>query len=129
MEVALPYRIDAQRRLCIKKDLIELSGWIDVLAQINEEIDSLKIIEKQLIKDSATNSFLVGIRRKNTLVMGVLCNYEKELNTEYEYGKKEYNVQRAKEHEKKRTVFNELMNEFTTIKKKIYHQLSKYERK
>ncbi len=61
--------------------------------------------------------------------MGVLCNYEKELNTEYEYGKKEYNVQRAKEHEKKRTVFNELMNEFTTIKKKIYHQLSKYERK
>ena len=51
MEIELPYKIDAHRRLCIKKDLIALSHWMDAITAINIEIDYLKIIGQQLIKD------------------------------------------------------------------------------
>ena len=129
METELPYKTDAQRRLCIKKDLIELSQWIDVLSNVNTEIGYLKLIGNQLLKDYNTEMNLQGLRRKNTLLMGMLCKYEQELNTEYEYGKKEYNVTRAKEHEKKRDAHIAFIQEFTQLKKGIYHKLSKYQRR
>jgi len=129
LEIDGSYKIDAHRRLCIKKDLIELSQWIDTLSSINTEIDSLKQIETQLLKEYAIKINLQGLRRKNTLLMGMLCKYEQELNTEYEYGKKEYNVIRAKEHEKKREVYITFIQEFTQLKKEIYHRLSKYLRR
>ena len=129
METELSYKTDAQRRLCIKKDLIELSQWIDTLSNINEEVSSLKLIEKQLLKDSILEMKLQGLRRKNTLVMGMLCKYEQELKTEYDYGKKEYNVTRAKEHEKKRDVHAAFIQEFTQLRKGIYLKLSKYQRR
>ncbi|GGX06599.1 hypothetical protein [Aquimarina muelleri] len=128
METDLPYKIDTQRRLCIKKDLIELSQWIDMLSTINDELDLLKIIEKQLLKTSRIEANLQALRRKNTLIMGVLCKYEQELNKEYEYGKREYDIIRAKEHEKKRDIYSVLIQEFFQLKKMIYHNLSKYQR-
>lgn len=129
MEIELPYKIDAHRRLCIKKDLIELSYWIDTLTTINTEIDYLKIIGQQLIKEQSIEVNIQGLRRKNTLVMAMLCKYEKELNAEYEYGKREYNVTRAKEHEKKRDSHTALIKEFTQLKKEIYQKLSKFQRR
>ena len=129
MEIDLHYKIDAHRRLCIKKDLIELSQWIDSLSTINAEIDYLKQIEKQLIRDFNIDKNLQGLRRKNTLLMGLLCKYEQELNAEYSYGKKEYNVTRGKEHEKKRDTYAAFILEFTQLKKGIYFKLSKYQRR
>ena len=129
MEVELTYKTDAHRRLCIKKDLIELSHWIDTLSNINDEIGHLKLIESQLIKDTSIEISLQGLRRRNTLLMGMLCKYEQELNTEYEYGKKEYNLTRAKEHEKKRAIHAAFIQEFTELKKKIYQKISKYKRR
>lgn len=129
MEIELTYKTDAHRRLCIKKDLIELSHWIDTLSTINVEIGYLKLIENQLLKDHSIEVNLQGLRRKNTLLMGMLCKYEQELKTEYEYGKKEYNVTRAKEHEKKRDAHAAFIQEFTQLKKGIYHKLSKYQRR
>jgi len=127
LEIELSYKTDAHRRLCIKKDLIELSQWIDTLSHINDEISSLKLIEKQFLKDSILEIKLQGLRRKNTLIMGLLCKYEQELKTEYEYGKQEYNVTRAKAHEKKRDVHAAFIEEFTLLKKGIYSKLLKYQ--
>ncbi len=106
-----------------------MSQWIDTLSTINTEIGSLKVIEKQLLKDHSLEMNLQGLRRKNTLVMGMLCKYEQELTKEYEYGKKEYNVTRAKEHEKKRDVHATFIQEFTQLKKGIYQKLSRYQRR
>jgi len=105
LKIALPFIIDAHRKLCIKRDLIELSQWIDSLSSLNTELDQIKLIEKQLLKNSTIETNLLGLRRKNTLVMGMLCKYEQELNTEFEFGEIEYDVLRAKEHEKKRDVY------------------------
>ena len=129
MKIALPYLIDAHRKLCIKKDLIELSQWIDSLSTLNTELEQLKLIEKQLLKNSTIETNLLGLRRKNTLVMGMLCKYEQELNTEFEYGDMEYDVLRAKEHEKKRDVYTALGQEFIQLKNSIYHSLLKYQRR
>ena len=128
MEIELTYKTDVHRRLCIKKDLIELSQWIDILSSINVELDYLKLIEKQLIKQSSIEMDLQTLRRKNTLLMGMLCKYEQELNTEHEYGKVEYNVKRAKEHEKKREVHVSFIQEFTRLKLVIYQKISMYQR-
>ena len=128
MEIELTYKTDVHRRLCIKKDLIELSQWIDILSSINVELDYLKLIEKQLIKQSSIEMDLQTLRRKNTLLMGMLCKYEQELNTEHEYGKVEYNVKRAKDHEKKREVHVSFIQEFTRLKLVIYQKISKYQR-
>ncbi|RKS53396.1 hypothetical protein BC962_1646 [Gillisia mitskevichiae] len=129
METALSYKTDVHRKLCIRKDLIELSQWIDILSNINEEVDYLKLIEKQLLKNNSINVNLQGLRRKNTLLMGMLCKYEQELNTEYEYGKNEYNLMRAKEHEKRRDVHAAFIQEFTLLKREIYILLTQYQRK
>lgn len=129
METVLPYKTDVHRKLCIRKDLIELSQWIDILSNVNEELDFLKLIEKQLLKNNSIEGNLQGLRRKNTLLMGMLCNYEKELNTEYEYGKCEYNLSRAKEHEKKREIHSAFTEEFNNVKKTVYLSLSKYQRR
>lgn len=126
MEIDLPYKIDAHRRLCIKKDLIELGQWIDRLSNINIEFNYLKLIEKQLIKDSRIEMDVLSLRRKNTLLMGLLCKYEQELKTEYEYGKIEYDLTRAKVHEKKRAVHAAFIQEFAQLKNGIYQKLSKF---
>jgi len=129
LEIELPYKIDAHRRLCIKKDLIELSHWMDALTTINTEIDYLKVIGQQLLKEHSVEVVLQGLRRKNTLLLAMLCKYEQELNIEYEYGKREYNVSRAKEHEKKRDTHLAFLQEFTKFKYEMYHKLSKYQRR
>ena len=128
MEIDLSYREDIHRRLCIKKDLIELTQWIDTLTVLNDELSQLKLIEKQLLKDRDIESALMGIRRKNTLIMGTLCKYEQELDSEYEFGKRIYDVTRAKEHEKKRVIYAELMQDFYQLRKAIYRLLTAYNR-
>ena len=128
MEIELSYREDIHRRLCIKKDLIELTQWIDTLTVLNDELSQLKLIEKQLLKDRDVESALIGIRRNNTLIMGTLCKYEQELDNEYEFGKRIYDVTRAKEHEKKRVIYAELMQDFYQLRKAIYRLLTAYNR-
>lgn len=129
MEIELSYKADVHRRLCIKKDLIELSHWIDVLGFMNTELNHFSLIEKQLLHHQSIAMNLKGFRRKNTLIMATLCQYEQTLNKELEFGKKEYDLCRAKEHEKKREIYTALVKEFQNLKEFIYNQLNQYQRK
>ncbi len=129
MEIKLSNKIETHRRLCIKKDIIALNHWIDALTYVNTEIDSLSIIVQQLIKEHSIALTLQGLRRKNTLLLALLCKYEQELNAEYEYGKCEYNLTRAKEHEKKRDKHTSFIQEYTLFKNEIYQRLSKFQRR
>ena len=118
-------KVDDYRRLAIKKDLIELGVWTDSVENINTEIEQLKSIANHLLQDTVISQNLLGFRRKNTLMMGMLCKYEQELKKEYEFGKQEYDISRAKEHEKRRVRYIHLINELKYI---IYNQLSKFRR-
>lgn len=126
MNTTLDFKIDAQRKLSIKKDLIELSQWIEMLENINTELDFLSAIDKQFLGHRSIFSIIQSIRRKNIGTMGSLCQYEQQLRKEFEYGKREYDVTRAKEHEKKREQYTALISEFGQLKKTAYINLLKY---
>ncbi|EAS18754.1 hypothetical protein BBFL7_01017 [Flavobacteria bacterium BBFL7] len=128
MDTVILNKLNAYRRLFIRKDLIELSQWMESIEDINLEIEQFKLVEKQLIKSDTLVTDLVGLRRKNTLVMGSFCNYELDLKKEYEFGKREYDLSRAKEHEKRRYQYLQLIQEFKILKNKIHTELMKYKR-
>ncbi len=103
---------------------MELNGWIDGLSYVDEELSCLKLIEQRFIKNKPYEIRLTQLRRKNTLLLGGLCKYEKELKSEYEYGKRKYDLARAKVHELKRLGLETFFEEFRGVKKEIYLTLS-----
>ncbi|MBU2922263.1 hypothetical protein KO504_13000 [Winogradskyella psychrotolerans] len=114
--------------MCIQKDLNELNLWINTLEFFNNELDHFSVIEKQLIKKASVSSTIQAIRRKNVLNMAILCKYEQELKTEYQYGKTEYDLNRLRFHEQKRISYMKLVDECNTFKNKFYLSLRKYRR-
>ena len=129
MSTALANRIEFHRRLFIQKDLRELYFWIDNLENFNSELDDFKIIEKQLIQHILMASNIQAMRRKNILNMATLCKYEQELKKEYEYGKVDYDANRAKVHELKRANYNKLLDEYRLFKSQFYAALKRLQRK
>jgi len=116
-------RIESNRVLCIKKDLIELSNWIENIEGFNDELVYLKLIEAQIVKNDAIAMRILSFRRKNTLTMGAFCKYEQELKKELEYGQRNYDISRAKMHEKKREEFIKITRGFNRLKQTIYNQM------
>ncbi len=122
------HKIEANRRLCILKDIKELETWVYTLECFSDELGYLTVLEKQLIKDSILSNNIKGIRRKNVLMMATLCKYEQELKTEYEYGKEEYHTKRSKYHEQKRNDFMKLQEECMVLKRQVLKSLMKFRR-
>ncbi|WP_431134616.1 hypothetical protein [Psychroserpens mesophilus] len=123
------HKIDSHRRLCIQKDLKELSSWISNLEWLNSELDHFKIIEKQLLHNNTMSIAIQAIRRKNILNMANLCKYEQELKVEFEYGKIEYDATRLKFHEHKCENYLKFIEEYNAFKHQFYVLLKKYQRK
>lgn len=128
MNTVLSHQLNQQRKLCIQKDLNELNLWINTLEFFNNELDHFSVIEKQLIKKASVSNTIQAIRRKNVLNMAILCKYEQELKTEYQYGKTEYALNRLRFHEQKRISYMKLVDECNTFKNKFYLSLRKYRR-
>lgn len=128
MNTELTYTEELNRKLCIEKDLLELSGWMEMLNQINDEIVYFRIFESQLIKDIQLANRLLQVRRKNTLLMGNYCTYEKEIKLELEYGKNAYDMARATLHERKRNEYAAMLQAFSVLKKSVFQQIAKYQR-
>lgn len=129
MNTTLPYKLETQRKLFIKKDLGELNLWLNNLEGINVELDYFSIIEKQLIRNHPTLKLIQGLRRKNVLCMAMLCKYNQDLKNEYEYGKTEYDLSKAQIHEKKREEYLKFIQEFNNFKNTFYKFLMKYKLK
>ncbi|WP_152973262.1 hypothetical protein [Lacinutrix mariniflava] len=122
------HKIDLHRRLCIKKDLNELSSWHNVLESLSIELDHLSAIEKQLIKINSVSNEILALRRKNVMLMANLCKYDQELKREFEYGKTEYDINRLKVHEQKRESYIVLVEHFNTFKNQYYTLLKRFKR-
>lgn len=119
-------KTDSTIRICIKKDLKELVFWISVLESFNRELNHIKIIEKQLIKNPSISKTIKGFMRKNVLMTASLYKYEQELKIEYEYGKTEYSIIRSKYHEDKRKQFEQLIGEYDFFKNQLYSILKRF---
>ncbi|WP_299780955.1 hypothetical protein [uncultured Formosa sp.] len=123
------YKVDENRRLFIKKDIQEISQWTDDLEYKNIEINAFSMLNRQLIMSEKIQQSIQQFRRRNTLTMGELCKYEQHLRQELEFGKNEYDINRAKLHEKRRVEYILLTKEYRALKTDIYNQLTQYKRK
>lgn len=111
--------IESKRRLLLQKDLFELLQWMDEIEFIHTELNTFTIIEKQLIKKTSMTLKIQDLRRKNTLIMSVLCKYEQLIKNEIEYGKQDYDIKRSKEHEKQRELLLSLVKEYRCLNSEI----------
>lgn len=109
------YKMELHRKICIKKDFMDLRLWMQIIENNNSMLSHFITLEKQLIKDPEIASALMGMRRKNTLVMGSLCKHEQELKKEFSYGKVPYDTPRFELHERKRESFNELQEKHSDL--------------
>ncbi|MFB9053669.1 hypothetical protein ACFFVB_11340 [Formosa undariae] len=125
----MQFKVDENRRLFIKKDILEISQWTDDLESKNNEINTFSILNRQLVKCEKIQSLIQDFRRRNTLAMAALCKYEQNLRQELEFGSVEYDVQRAKVHEKKRVEYLMFIKDYRVLKTTIYNQLTQYKRK
>ncbi|MDW5288491.1 hypothetical protein [Formosa sp. PL04] len=125
----MQFKVDENRRLFIKKDILEISQWTDDLEYKNTEINEFSVLNRQLVKSERIQSLIQDFRRRNTLAMGVLCRYDQSLRQELEFGKNEYDIQRAKLHEKKRVEYLTLIKEYRALKTDIYQHLTQFQRK
>lgn len=123
------HKIEAHRRLCIKKDLHELGSWTDMLENSITELGQFLILEKQLIKSSNVSAIIQAMRRKIVLNLASMCKYGQELKKEYEYGNVEYNLTRSNHHEQKRQNYLQLMKELSALKNNLFGMLTQYQRK
>ncbi|WP_159023262.1 hypothetical protein [Formosa sp. L2A11] len=123
------YKVDENRRLFIKKDILEILQWTDDLEYKNTEINTFSILNRQLLMSEKIQKSIQDFRRRNTLSMGELCKYEQHLRQELEFGKNEYNISRAKLHEKRRVEYIALTKEYRALKTDIYNELTQYTRK
>ncbi|MDN3492830.1 hypothetical protein [Winogradskyella bathintestinalis] len=129
MNIVSAHTIETQRRLFIEKDIREVRTWIDNLEYYNTELEDFKIVEKQLIRNSTIATNILMIRRKNILNMAALCKYEQALKVEYEYGKVDYNANRAKVHETKRANYLKFLEEYILLNKQFFNSLKNLQRK
>jgi len=123
------HKTDDQRRLFLRKDLNELDLWMQTLEFFNFELDHFSIIEKQLVCNSRASNLIQALRRKNVLNMAALCKYEQELKVEFEYGKTDYDIVRARIHEAKRNQYSKLTKEQHAFKMIFFKELKKFQRK
>ncbi|WP_141675456.1 hypothetical protein [Formosa haliotis] len=122
------FKTDENRRLFIKKDIVETAQWTDYLEFMNTELNAFSSINRQLVKSEKIQHAIQDFRRKNMLNMADLCRYDQVLRQELDYGKTEYDTQRAKLHEKKRDEYLILVREFRALKTEVYNQLTKFTR-
>ncbi|MDR6302263.1 hypothetical protein [Mesonia maritima] len=116
-------KISDTKKLCLKKDLMELQHWLTKLEENHHELDYLQLIHKKIIQDSETAYGLQQVRRINTLVFASFCKYEQELKKNLEYSHEMYDFKR---HEKKRVEYINSDKHFYDFKIRFYKKLSKY---
>ncbi|MAU70582.1 MAG: hypothetical protein CML04_00665 [Pseudozobellia sp.] len=112
--------------LCLERDYYDVKWWTVQLEQINRELDSLMEIETTLLNRSEISMFLLGLRRKNTLVLRKLYQFEIDLKKEKEYGKKLYDVSILRAYQNSRKLFQEILAEYKTAMTLIFDELKKY---
>ncbi|MBC7000488.1 hypothetical protein [Cytophaga sp. FL35] len=112
--------------LCLERDYYDVKWWTVQLEQINRELDSLMEIETTLLNRSEISMSLLGLRRKNTLVLRKLYQFEIDLKKEKEYGKKLYDVGILRAYQNSRKLFQEILAEYKTAMTLIFDELKKY---
>ncbi|WP_318345811.1 hypothetical protein [Flagellimonas baculiformis] len=114
---------DADDRIMLKKDKVELGHWIKSLEYIHEELGLLLALEDRFLEDSMLHVELLALQRENTVKSGMLHRYENAMRNAWECDDMACDTYHLDNHEKHRELYVEHLESYRKLKCKVFSRL------
>ncbi|MEE1964407.1 hypothetical protein V1387_17080 [Allomuricauda taeanensis] len=114
---------EADDRIMLKKDKVEVGHWAESLEHIDEEIRMLLALEDRFLNDSALHVELLALQRENTLKSGMLYRYENAMRNAWECDDMACDSYYLNKHEKHRELYMEHLKSYRKLKSKLFSRL------
>lgn len=114
---------DADDRIMLKKDKVELGHWTKSLEYIQEELGLLLALEDRFLNDSALHVELLALQRENTLKSGMLYRYENAMQNAWECDDLACDTYYLNTHEKHRGLYMEHLKKYRQVKVVVFSKL------
>ncbi|RIV49968.1 hypothetical protein D2V93_11690 [Flagellimonas taeanensis] len=114
---------EADDRIMLKKDKVEVGHWAESLEHIDEEIRMLLALEDRFLNDSALHVELLALQRENTLKSGMLYRYENAMRNAWECDDMACDTYYLNKHEKHRELYMEHLKSYRKLKSKLFSRL------
>ncbi len=114
---------EADDRIMLKKDKVEVGHWAESLEHIDEEIRMLLALENRFLNDSALHVELLALQRENTLKSGMLYRYENAMRNAWECDDMACDTYYLNKHEKHRELYMEHLKSYRKLKSKLFSRL------
>ncbi|SFC45458.1 hypothetical protein SAMN04487891_111109 [Flagellimonas taeanensis] len=114
---------EADDRIMLKKDKVEVGHWAESLEHIDEEIRMLLALEDRFLNDSALHVELLALQRENTLKSGMLYRYENAMRNAWECDDMACDTYYLNKHEKYRELYMEHLKSYRKLKSKLFSRL------
>lgn len=113
------YTHESDTQIMVKKDRSEVGTWTDDLSYLNEELEYLLKIEDRMSQRSELYQQLLVVRRKNTLSLGFLHQYENTLGKAIECDTMACDAYYLNHHERNRNAYLEHLKNYRALKTKV----------
>ncbi|MDC6386732.1 hypothetical protein PP180_15215 [Muricauda sp. SK9] len=114
---------EADDRIMLKKDKVEVGHWAESLEHIDEEIRMLLALEDRFLNDTALHVELLALQRENTLKSGMLYRYENAMRNAWECDDMACDTYYLNKHEKHRELYMEHLKSYRKLKSKLFSRL------
>ncbi len=114
---------EADDRIMLKKDKLEVGHWTETLEHINEELEFLSAMEDRFLKDRELYVQLQTIRRENTLKSSALYRYENAMRNAWECDDMACDAYYLNNHEKHRELYTAHIAKYRKIKANVFSKL------
>lgn len=111
-----PYFHESLSQIIVKKDRAEISNWTESMELINEELQSLILLEKRVLGNPQWNQQLVAVQRENQFRLGVLYRYERTMTKAIECDTTECDAYYLNTHEKNRNGYMDHVRNYVRVK-------------
>lgn len=115
-QVSKPYFHESINNILSKKDKLEINNWTENMEMINEELQYLIQLEKQLLGNASMQQRLLNVQRENQLKLGNLYRYERNMANAIECDTLECDAYYLNTHEKNRDGYMEHLKNFSQLK-------------
>lgn len=113
------YMNESDYGIILKKDIAELTTWLEHLDAISEVTEYLLELEDQILHDSIIYTELQAMRDRNDSISADLYRYELKIMSCIECNDMQYDAEKLHSHEKRRHDYSNFLREYRELKKRI----------
>ncbi|KAB5485292.1 MULTISPECIES: hypothetical protein [Flagellimonas] len=114
---------DADDRIMLRKDKVEVGHWTKSLEYINEELGLLLALEDRFLNDSMLHVELLALQGENTKKSGIMYRYESTMRNAWECDDVACDTYHLDNHEKHRELYVEHLESYRKLKCKVFSRL------